>query len=150
MKGGLLNHSGQRCHYIQFQSLSHKERGGRQKGVLKGVRKMHSLKISAVAAHYSPPPASQTIKLGKTPLGITLNNSCYSDGVQTPSFHGFQKMHIFALQTSPRTKSFGANILPPFFFAQWVRLDLKCTWEQKNGGKLCLDILFCTHVTIVS
>ena len=63
----------------------------------------YSLIISAVAAHYSPPPASQTIKLGKTPLGIILNNSCYSDGVQTPCFHGLQKMHIFALHTSPRT-----------------------------------------------
>ena len=49
-----------------------------------------------VSAHYSPPPASQTIKLGETPLGIILNNSCYSDGVQTPCFHAFQKMHIFA------------------------------------------------------
>jgi hypothetical protein len=33
------------------------------------------LKISAVAAHHSPPPASQAIKLDKTPLGIILNNS---------------------------------------------------------------------------
>ena len=49
-----------------------------------------------VTVHHSPPPASQTIKLGRTPLGIIMNNSWYSDGVQTSCFHGFQKVHIFA------------------------------------------------------
>ena len=41
-------------------------------------------------------------------------------------------MHIFAPLTGPRTKSFGANILPPFFLVQWVSLDLEmgkfCAW----------------------
>jgi len=42
------------------------------------------------------------------------------------------------------------QIFAPLFFAQWVSLDLKTNWEQKNGEDLCLDMHFCTHVTILS
>ena len=45
----------------------------------------------------------------------------------------FQKFTIFAQQTGPRTKSFGANILPSFFLAPRLRLNLKTTRGRKNG-----------------
>jgi hypothetical protein len=42
-----------------------------------------------------------------------------------------------------------SKYLPPLFLAQQVRLDLKPTWEQEMGGKLCSDMHFCTHVIVV-